>query len=89
MNEVQTAISVGSLNGGASSPQFSVTTNTTSLNPYEYIAIQADCTYLLLNSITESGGGGQTTPEPRFYGILLVAMLGLVGIVYRKRRVTE
>ena len=28
----------------------------------------------------------QVTPEPRFYGLLLVALLGLCGIVYRHRR---
>lgn len=27
----------------------------------------------------------QVTPEPRFYGLLLVGMLGLIGIVYRRK----
>jgi hypothetical protein len=86
MNEVHMNLPVGNLDGGASS-QFSVTTNTSSLNPYEYIAIQNDCTYLLLNSITETGGGA--VPEPRFYGLLLAGMLALAGIFVRKPRVTE
>ena len=39
------------MNGGVSlsSPQFSITTSTTSANPIEFIAIEADCQYLLLN----------------------------------------
>jgi hypothetical protein len=67
MTEVDTDKSVGVENGG----------------PIEFIAIQADCTYLLLNSITAST---PAVPEPRFYGLLLASLLGLVGIYARKRQ---
>lgn len=61
-------------------------------NPYtitatggtEWIAIQADCTYLLLDSITLTSPSG--VPEPRFYGLLLAALLGLGGVMYQRRR---
>jgi hypothetical protein len=48
-----------------------------------WIAIQADCHYLLLESLTSNTPG---VPEPRFYGLLLTAFLGLAGVVYNKRR---
>jgi len=83
MNEVHSNLSVGTLDGGATTPQFSVTTTTTGASPYEYIAIQNDCTYLLLNSIT--GTPGASTPEPRFYGLLLAGLLGVAGILKRKQ----
>jgi len=47
-----------------------------------WIAIQADCQYLLLDTVTV---GTTATPEPRFYGILLAAFLGLAGIAYKRR----
>ncbi len=47
-----------------------------------WIAIQADCQYLLLDSIVV---GTTATPEPRFYGILLAGLLGLAGIAYKRR----
>jgi hypothetical protein len=47
-----------------------------------WIAIQADCQYLLLDTV---GVGTTATPEPRFYGILLAALLGLAGIAYKRR----
>jgi hypothetical protein len=60
-------------------PQFSITKNTSGI---EWIAIEADCHYILLDTITGTAG---TVPEPRFYGILLAALLGLAGIVYKRR----
>jgi hypothetical protein len=63
-------------------PQFSITKT---IAGTEFIAIQADCHYLLLDTIK---GTPASTPEPRFYGLLLVSLLGLAGIVYRKRQAT-
>ena len=79
-----TPISVGTEDGGATTPQFKITTDTTTGDPIEFIAIQADCTYLLLNSITSSGPS--SVPEPRFYGLLLAGLLCAGGVVYQKRR---
>jgi hypothetical protein len=53
-----------------------------------WLGIQADCHYLLLDTITGTqGSGGQGTPEPRFYGLLLVSLLAIPAI--RRRFVTE
>jgi hypothetical protein len=89
MMEVDKDVSVGTMNGGVSlnSPQFSVVTNTTAANPIEFIAIEADCTYLLLNQITAKGPSG--VPEPRFYGLMLAGFLGLAGMLYQKRRAAQ
>ena len=76
-------IGVGPMNGGATTPQFSIKTTTTSANPIEFIAIKADCTYLLLNSITAST---PSVPEPRFYGLLLASLFGVAGLIYQRRR---
>lgn len=76
-------MNVGPMNGGATTPQFSIKTNTSALNPIEFIAIKADCTYLLLNSISVST---PSVPEPRFYGFLLAGLIGLAGVVYQRRR---
>jgi len=45
----------------------------------EWIAIQADCHYLLLQSITVTS----PVPEPSFYGFLA---LGMVGVVFGARK---
>jgi hypothetical protein len=89
MTEKYSNVSVGTMNGGVSlnSPQFSITTTTTSANPIEFIAIEADCTYLLLNQITAKGPSG--VPEPRFYGLMLAGFLGLAGMLYQKRRAAQ
>ncbi len=86
MTEVHSDLSVGTENGGVSlsSPQFSVVTSTTNAHPIEFIAIEADCTYLLLNQITATSPSG--VPEPRFYGLMLAGFLGLAGMVYQRRR---
>jgi hypothetical protein len=52
-----------------------------------WIAIQADCHYLLLNSLSINSPAA--TPEPRFYSMLLAAFLGLAGVVYQKRRTAQ
>jgi hypothetical protein len=62
--------------------QFTITTD----GKAEVIAIEADCHYLLLDTIT---GTPSTVPEPRCYGILLAGMLGLAMVVYNRKRVTE
>jgi hypothetical protein len=89
MTEKYSNLSVGTMNGGVSlsSPQFSIVTSTSSGNPIEFIAIEADCTYLLLNQITATGPSG--VPEPRFYGLMLAGFLGLAGMLYQKRRAAQ
>jgi hypothetical protein len=65
-------------------PQFSIT----KAAGVEWVAISADCHYLLLDSIT----GTMTTstvPEPRFYGLLIAGMLGFAGVYARKRQAAE
>jgi hypothetical protein len=52
-----------------------------------WIAIQADCHYLLLDTLTVTPGAA--TPEPRFYGLLLAGLLGLAGAVYQKRHAAQ
>ncbi len=49
-----------------------------------WIAIQADCHYLLLDQLSVIPGA--PTPEPRFYGMMLAVLLGLAGVRYQKRR---
>jgi hypothetical protein len=74
MNEVATEKQVDS----SSDNPFTIKKDTAGT---EFIAIQADCHYLLLDTIT---GTPASAPEPRFYGLLLVGMLG-VGVVLRRR----
>ncbi|MBZ5610364.1 MAG: hypothetical protein LAP38_19045 [Acidobacteriia bacterium] len=80
-----TDVSVGLANGDNTVPQFSLKTSTDSTHPVEWIAIKDDCTYLLLNSITETS----SVPEPRFYGLMLAGLLGIAGIYARKRRTAQ
>jgi hypothetical protein len=51
-----------------------------------WIAIQADCHYLLLDTLTITP---DPAPEPRFYGLLLAGLLGVAGTVYQKRRAAQ
>jgi hypothetical protein len=51
-----------------------------------WVAIQADCHYMLLDTLTVNT---PSVPEPRFYGLLLAGLLGLVGTVYQKRRAAQ
>ena len=55
----------------------------------DFLAVSATAADVLLSSATATVGSGIGTPEPRFYSIFLAGLLGLAGIVYRKRRVTE
>jgi hypothetical protein len=73
---------IGGISTNGSNPQFTITKDTSGT---EFVAIQADCHYLLLDSIT--GAPPVTTssvPEPKFYGLLLAGMLGLAGLYRRK-----
>ncbi len=79
-------VAIGAKNGNATVPQFSITTSTDGAHPIEWIAIQADCQYILLNAITETYS---KVPEPRFYGLLLVGLIGLAGIYSRRRRAAQ
>jgi hypothetical protein len=60
-------------------PQFSIVKTA----GVEWVAISADCHYLLLDSIT---GTPSAVPEPRFYGLLMAGMLGLAAVYARKRQ---
>ncbi|MGA2882847.1 MAG: hypothetical protein ABSG13_28185 [Bryobacteraceae bacterium] len=73
----------GTISNTGTSPQFTLTKNTAGI---EFIAIEADCHYLLLDTITGKAG---TVPEPRFYGLMLAGLLGLAGMVYQKRRTAQ
>lgn len=73
-----------SITDSSSVPQFTITKNTSGI---EFVAIEADCHYLLLDSIT--GTPGTATPEPRFYGLLLVGLLGVAGTLYQRRRTAQ
>src|ERR1700680_3330927 len=60
--------------------QFSITKN---LSGVQWVAIAADCHYLLLDEVKTTYG---SVPEPRFYGLLMAGMLGLAGVYARKRQ---
>jgi hypothetical protein len=74
---------IGGISTTGTTSQFSITKNTAS---NEFVAIVADCHYLLLDTISTTGGT-QSTPEPRFYGLLLVSLLAIPAI--RRRFVPE
>jgi hypothetical protein len=73
----------GAISTNGTTSQFTITKNTSG---NEFIAIEADCHYLLLTSIT---GTAPAVPEPRFYGLLLASFLGLAGMAYQKRRAAQ
>jgi hypothetical protein len=85
MSEAIGNVSVGAAtnaNGSVqpTSPQYTYTANA---NGNLWVAIQADCHYLLLDQI----GVNQpttSTPEPRFYGFLMAGLLGLAVIMRRR-----
>jgi hypothetical protein len=64
-------------------PQFSIVKDTLGT---EFIAIQSDCHYLLLDTITDTPA---PAPEPRFYALLLIGLFGLGMVIVRHRRRTE
>lgn len=68
-------------NSNTAQPQLTLTKNTSGI---EWVAIEADCHYILLDTIT--GTPGTSTPEPRFYGMLLAGLLGVAGTLYQRRR---
>lgn len=74
---------IGGISTNGTTAQFTITKAPGS-NVTEFVAIQADCHYLLLDSITAGTVTISSTPEPRFYGLLLAGMLGLAGL-YRRR----
>ena len=55
----------------------------------DYLAISATSQDVLLGGITADTTSQNPTPEPRFYGLLLAAMMALAGMIWRKRPVTE
>jgi len=75
--------SKGAISTNGTTSQFTIVKNTSGI---EFIAIEADCHYLLLDTIT---GTAPAVPEPRFYGLLLAAFLGLAGMFYQKRRAAQ
>jgi hypothetical protein len=74
---------IGGISTTGTTPQFTITKDTSGT---EFVAIAADCHYLLLDTIT---GTAPSAPEPRFYGVLLVGLLGFVGIFVRNRRAAQ
>ena len=54
----------------------------------DYLAVTATSVDVLLSTLS-STNTTSGTPEPRFYGLLLVGMMGLAATIWRKRRVTE
>jgi hypothetical protein len=71
------SITEGNVNGGsggAATQSFTLFTNNLPSN--EWIAIQADCHYLLLSSITVNSPSG--VPEPSFYGFFALGMVAMV-----------
>ncbi|MGP0076541.1 MAG: hypothetical protein ACLPWF_31890 [Bryobacteraceae bacterium] len=73
-----------STNGTTAQSALTLTKNTSGI---EWVAIEADCHYILLDTIT--GTPGTATPEPRFYGLLLAGLLAAAGMVYQKRRAAQ
>lgn len=73
----------GQISTNGTTPQFSLVKNTSGI---EFVAIEADCHYLLLDTIK---GTPTATPEPRFYGLMLASFLGLAGMLYQKRRAAQ
>jgi hypothetical protein len=72
------------LSNGSSQPTKPQYTITKSVAGVEWVAVSADCHYLLLDTIT--GTSPSPVPEPRFYGLLMAGLLGIAGIYARRRR---
>jgi hypothetical protein len=82
-NTLDTTKAFGGLSLVATGQSFSPLTFTAgSAAGNKYIAIEASSRNVLINTLA-------VVPEPRFYGILLIGMLALAGMVWRKRRVAE
>jgi hypothetical protein len=80
LTEVAAGVHVDNPSRNGTNPQYSFTKTVAGT---QWVAIQADCHYLLLDTIT---GYTSEVPEPRFYGMLLVSLIGMAGIYARKRR---
>jgi hypothetical protein len=78
-----TTTALGAISTNGTTSQFTITKNTSGT---EFIAIVADCHYLLLDTVTGTTPG---VPEPRFYGMMLAGLLGLAGMAYQRRRATQ
>lgn len=74
---------IGGISTNGTTSQFTITKDTSGT---EFVAIAADCHYLLLDTIT---GTAPSTPEPRFYGLLMAGLVGFVGIFLRNRRAAQ
>lgn len=72
----------GTISTFGATDQVTFTKNTSGT---EWVAIEADCHYMLLSSITGTPPSS-SVPEPRFYGLLLAGLLGIAGAVYQRRR---
>ena len=83
-NSLAVPILKGMISTNGTAGWFSLTKDTSGT---EFVAIQADCHYLLLDTITGTPPSG--VPEPRFYGLLLASMLGLAGIYFRNRKAAQ
>ena len=83
MTEYASNVAVGGME--PTTPQVSYNTSTNGGQDL-WVAIQADCHYLLLDQITASYTPA-TAPEPRFYGMLLAGLLA-VAVTLRRRFVT-
>jgi hypothetical protein len=70
------SIAGGAVNGSGGAATQSFTLFTNNLPSNEWIAIQADCHYLLLQSITVTSPSG--VPEPSFYGFFALGMVAMV-----------
>lgn len=75
----------GQISTNGTTPQSALTL--TKQAGVEWVAIESDCHYILLDTI--KGTPGTSTPEPRFYGMLLAGLLGLAGTVYQRRRAAQ
>jgi hypothetical protein len=76
-NEAITAGNVNGAGGGSTTKSFNISgTVGSGAGQYDWIAIQADCHYLVLQSLSITSPSG--VPEPSFYGLIAVLMAGLV-----------
>lgn len=78
-------VSAGQITTTGGSPQISLVRDSAAT---EWVAIEADCHYMLLSSITGTAPMSGV-PEPRFYGLLLASLLGIAGVVYQRRRTAQ
>jgi hypothetical protein len=75
----------GTISTNGTTAQVSFKKNTSGV---EWVAIEADCHYMLLDTILATPPSS-SVPEPRFYGLLLASLLGIAGVVYQRRRAAQ